>query len=82
MLSKFKGFLARWQPCPLTHLPNDSPSELVRYFPDSIQLNRNSTGYTWSIKIRSNHDEHNQVLSEIERIDDNLKKKYRKDSPE
>ncbi len=59
---------------------SESSAELTRVFPDSIQLNRNSTGYTWSIKLRSKNGSHTDIIEEIDRIDLELRKKYRKDS--
>lgn len=70
MLSRFWGFLSR---------PVDTRTEMIRQFPDSVQLNRNTTGYTWTIKVRSDGSDHDRALAEVNRIDLELRKKYRKE---
>ena len=70
MWNRFKWFLNR---------PADTRAEMIRQFPDSVQLNRNTTGYTWTIKVRANGNDHDRAISEVERIDTELRKKYRKE---
>ena len=70
MFSKFWGFFNR---------PSDTRSEMIRQFPDSIQLNRNTTGYTWTIKVRSDGNDHDTAIAEVDRIDVELRKRYRKE---
>lgn len=51
-------------------------SDLVRYWPNSIELTKTQRGYTWSIKMRTNPGEQDQTLVDIKGIDDRLKKQY------
>jgi len=57
----------------------DTRSEMIRQFPDSVQLNRNTTGYTWTIKVRSDGNDHDRAIAEVDRIDVELRKRYRKE---
>ena len=46
--------------------------------PDSIEINKNSKGYTWKIKRYYNKDTDSidEVMLDIEKIDVQLKSKY------
>ncbi len=70
MFSKFWGFLNR---------AVDDRAEMIRQFPDSVQVNRLINGYTWTIKCRSTGNDHDKALAEVNRIDGELRKKYRKE---
>jgi hypothetical protein len=57
----------------------DTRAEMIRQFPDSVQINRLINGYTWTIKVRADGGDHDRALSEVKRIDQELRKKYRKE---
>lgn len=54
----------------------DDLGELVKHFPNSLEVNRTQKGYTWSIKLRFNKGEEGATIKEINHIDQRLKDQY------
>jgi hypothetical protein len=50
--------------------------QLIQIFPNSIEVNRTTRGYTYTIKMRCNKGDEDALLEDIKRIEQKLKERY------
>lgn len=52
---------------------------VVEHFPSAVEVNKNSKGYTWSIKLRCRDGEESELLRRIVELDREIRVKFNHD---